>query len=81
MPLYQYQCKKCDHFFEEIYTYSNRDVPSKNPCPSCGEIAVEKRIGTPGISDAIKMGMKGTDGGFKEVLSKIKQAHPRHNLR
>lgn len=81
MPLYQYQCKKCNHFFEEIYIYSKRDFPTKNPCPSCGEVEVERAIGTPAISDPIKMGMKGTDGGFKEVLSKIKQAHPRHNLR
>jgi putative FmdB family regulatory protein len=80
MPLYQYQCKKCNHFFEEIYTYTNRDVPSKNPCPSCGEKAVKKNIGTPQIADPVKIGTKRPDSGFKEVLSKIKEAHPRGSL-
>jgi putative FmdB family regulatory protein len=33
MPLYEYQCKKCEHRFEKIRKFS--DKPLKK-CPECG---------------------------------------------
>jgi putative FmdB family regulatory protein len=40
MPLYEYQCKKCQHRFEKIQKFSD---PPVRKCPKCGG-AVEKLI-------------------------------------
>jgi len=46
MPLYEYQCKKCKHRFEEIQQYS--DPPIKR-CPKCKKGQVEKLISAPAV--------------------------------
>ena len=46
MPLYEYQCKKCEHRFEKIQSFS--DAPIKK-CPSCGANAVEKLLSAPAV--------------------------------
>jgi len=38
MPIYEYQCKNCDHTFEQILL--NSDSPPQS-CPECGQ-SVEK---------------------------------------
>jgi putative FmdB family regulatory protein len=40
MPLYEYQCKKCKHRFEQIQKFSDKPVKK---CPKCGG-PVEKLI-------------------------------------
>jgi putative FmdB family regulatory protein len=40
MPLYEYQCKKCQHRFEKIQKFSD---PPVRKCPECGG-AVEKLL-------------------------------------
>ena len=35
MPMYEYECKKCGHKFEEIQTI--KEKPLKD-CPKCGKI-------------------------------------------
>jgi putative FmdB family regulatory protein len=79
MPLYEYQCKKCKHRFEQIQKFS--DKPLKK-CPKCGG-PVEKLISTSSVqfkgsgwyvSDYGRKGSAGqsssssseTDGGSKE---------------
>ena len=42
MPLYEYQCKKCKHRFEQIQKFSDKPVTK---CPKCGG-PVEKLIST-----------------------------------
>lgn len=42
MPIYQYQCEKCDLDFERIQKFS--DDPLKQ-CPGCGEDSLKKLIG------------------------------------
>ena len=39
MPIYEYQCLKCAHEFEEIEKVSAK---SKKPCPECGAQAERK---------------------------------------
>ena len=34
MPVYEYQCQRCQHTFESLRPFSRRDNPA--PCPECG---------------------------------------------
>ena len=45
MPLYEYQCKKCNHTFEKIQKFSD---PLVKECPKCGG-AVEQLLSAPAI--------------------------------
>src|SRR5215468_9800144 len=45
MPLYEYQCKKCEHRFERIQKFS--DPPVKK-CPECGG-KVEQLLSAPAV--------------------------------
>jgi len=41
MPIYEYQCKNCDHTFETIQKISDKPL---RKCPACGKSALEKLI-------------------------------------
>ena len=45
MPLYEYQCKKCNHRFEKIRKFSDKPIKK---CPECGG-AVEQVISAPAV--------------------------------
>ena len=45
MPLYEYQCTKCNHRFEKIQKFSDPDVKK---CPECGG-KVEKLLSAPAV--------------------------------
>ncbi len=66
MPLYEYQCKKCGHKFEEIQQYS--DKPIKR-CPKCKKGKVEKLLSAPAVQFkgsgwyVTDYGRKGSSGG------------------
>jgi putative FmdB family regulatory protein len=42
MPLYEYECRKCDHVFEEL-VYGDEPVA----CPNCKARKVEKLFSVP----------------------------------
>ena len=43
MPLFEYQCKKCGHRFEEL----QKGVPAKSPkCPKCASGKTERQLST-----------------------------------
>jgi putative FmdB family regulatory protein len=44
MPIYEYQCKKCEHQFEALVRKS--DVPA---CPSCGATHLERLLSLPAL--------------------------------
>ncbi len=46
MPLYEYECRKCHHRFEEIQQFS--DPPIKK-CPKCGSKRVDKLPSAPAV--------------------------------
>jgi len=45
MPLYEYQCKKCQHRFEKIQKFSDRPIKK---CPECGG-PVEQLLSAPAV--------------------------------
>jgi putative FmdB family regulatory protein len=46
MPLYEYQCGKCQHRFEKIQKFSD---PGPEVCPVCGEAPVVRLPSSPAI--------------------------------
>lgn len=80
MILYDYKCFSCNKQWEARNTVKNRLKPQYQPCPNCAVKGEVKQIITkaPGIHSG--GAFKKNDSGFKEVISKIKQHHPRHNL-
>ena len=82
MPAYTYRCEACKHEFERVYKIADRDLPSSEPCPSCGvEGQVLKTIsGAPSLGDPVRLGIRKPDQGFKEVMQKIHSNNPGSNL-
>ena len=43
MPLYEYQCQKCQNQFEILQSISqSNDTPNQVKCPECGKTETEK---------------------------------------
>jgi putative FmdB family regulatory protein len=70
LPLYEYQCKKCQHRFEKIQKFSD---PPVTDCPQCGGV-VEQLLSAPAIqfkgagwyvNDYAKKSGSPKDGGSK----------------
>lgn len=83
MPFYDYRCSKCEHTFEEFHKCDDHDKPCKKPCPKCkAKKSVQQVIlQAPAACDPLRVGSIKPDSGFREVISKIKQAHPRNTLK
>ena len=84
MPFYDYICADCDHRFEEFLPMADRGKPCKKPCPNCNKKGTVEQTLTkaPAACDPIRVGKAGkVDNGFREVMSKIKKAHPRHSMK
>lgn len=82
MPNYDYRCESCDHTFEDFLPIANRKKPCKSPCSKCGKKTVVQFIKTaPSFADPVSVGKTGKlDGGFRDVIKKIKKKHPRNNI-
>ena len=60
MPLYEYECNKCEHAFTKVL--SIEEMEARNPdCPKCGADDVKKLIS----SGSVKIGMGGYAGKVK----------------
>jgi putative FmdB family regulatory protein len=46
VPLYEYQCKSCQHRFEKIQKFSD---PLVTLCPKCGMESVEQLLSAPAV--------------------------------
>lgn len=74
MPTYDYQCKQCQHTFEEVNKIDDRHAPTLNPCPQCqSEQSVELIVGSPLIVDPIRLGVTKPHGAFKERMQEMKK--------
>ena len=85
MPLYDFECEKCSHHYEEFYTIAEMDVPLTEPCPSCKkEGGIIRIVGTGRIVDSARL--ESTKGrlrpttDFTEVMTRIKKKHPASNF-
>ena len=72
MPIYEYQCKSCNHSFELIQKIS--DSPATQ-CPSCLGNNVEKLISAPGFQ------LKGTGWYVTDFKDNKKQTTPDSNAK
>ena len=78
MPMYDYMCEACEHYFEESLSMSSMDKPTKEPCPKCGEKKVKKTLGGfPSVaSDSTLTPDKATGGKWNELMSRMKPGLP-----
>ena len=81
MPLYDFECEKCNHYYEEFHTIADMDIPLSKPCPVCKETGnVIRIVGSAGIGDSARL--ESTKGRLKptkeftEVMTRIKKKHP-----
>ena len=83
MPTYEYHCTACDHRFTLMVRITQMDAPTSEACPSCNEFHVERNFPSiaPTIGDAVRLGIRRPDEGFKDVLRKIHDANPQSNIK
>jgi len=72
MPLYGYVCTACGHTFDEFLSIANRNDPTENACPHCGEKAVAMMMGAPPMADPVRLGRIKAPEGFRDVLRNVK---------
>ena len=81
MPLYDYECKACEHQFDELIPMADREKPTRKKCPECGKKKVRQvLLAAPPMGDAVRLGITRPDEGFNEVLSRISDNNPRSDL-
>jgi hypothetical protein len=80
MPLYDFECEKCSHYYEEFYTIAEMDVPLSKPCICCKKKGgVIRIVGTGRIVDISRL--ESTKGRLKptkeftEVMTRMKKKH------
>ena len=76
MPIYDYECKSCGVFSEELVRIADRLAPTESPCVNCGEKEVKQVHLTLNIGDSIRLGVKRPGAEFNDVIDKIKHHHP-----
>jgi len=77
VPLYDYECLKCNTRFERMKKMNAMDEPLSEPCPECEAVGhIEQSITSAALGDPIRLGVKRPDSGWGDVLSKVKAAHP-----
>lgn len=74
MPTYTFRDNTNGEVFDKLMKWSDREIFLKeNP-------NIEPLVGAPSLGDPVRLGIRKTDGGFNEVLSKIHAANYRSNL-
>ena len=81
MPVYCYQCKTCENYFEESHKIDEREEPLKTPCAKCneGELQIVMPSGT-SVIDPYRIGRHKPNDGFRDRLREIKKTHPKGNV-
>lgn len=74
MPTYTFRNIETGETFDQLMSWSARqDFLQQNP-------NLEPVIGAPSLGDPVRLGIRSTDSGFKEVLSRIGAANYKSNL-
>lgn len=75
MPTYNFRHRETGEITEKFFSLSLREEYLKDN-PQLESIL----LGAPSIGDPIRLGIRKPDNGFREVLAKAKEAHPRGNV-
>ena len=79
MPLYDFECKKCEAIFEVTCKIAEKD--DKHACPECKSTKTESIIlSAPMLADSFSLGINAKQKGFREVLNKIHKRTPGSTL-
>ena len=75
MPLYEFQCESCEHYWEEQLTIDNRNKPTEANCPECDTMGSVHKIlsSAPGIGDPIRLGLRKPNEGHRDILREMKK--------
>ena len=49
MPMYDYQCRHCNRFFEELVFFSSV-ADEEVKCPYCGYLDAQKQLSAPAVA-------------------------------
>ena len=86
MPVYNFECTKCENVFESFHTIANMDDPLKMPCPSCLKNGYMIRlIGSPSLGEP--QFLESTPGrpkpseSFIDVLRNMNHTIPGANIK
>lgn len=69
MALFNFKCTNCDKEFDKFLSIANYKLPESEPCPSCGELKVQKIISPPNMFQFDK-NIK-ADDNFRDLLKQI----------
>lgn len=75
MPTYNFRHRETGEITEKFFSLSLREEYLKDN-PQLESVL----LGAPSIGDPIRLGIRKPDNGFREVLSKAKEAHPLGNV-
>ena len=49
MPMYDYQCRHCNRFFEEL-VFSSSVADKEIKCPYCGHLDTQRQLSEPAVA-------------------------------
>ena len=49
MPMYDYQCRYCNRFFEEL-VFSSSVADEEIKCPYCGHLDAQRQLSAPAVA-------------------------------
>ena len=77
MPVYDYQCRNCDHEFEETLRMDNRKRPTRRKCPECERKMISQVISKSRMAtvDSVNIGVTKPDATYSEVIAKINETN------
>jgi len=78
--IYEFNCDDCNTVFSVHCSMADRTNPHE--CTNCKSTNNHQVIlGAPALGDSVRLGVRRTDDGFKEVLSKVSEKTYKSNLR
>jgi putative FmdB family regulatory protein len=79
--IYEFQCNKCGHLWEENLPIARRNEPLDGPCPNCKKKGgVEKQFVTSICYDTKSSGaISRTPDSFNDLLKNMKKHAGRNN--
>ena len=78
MPLYDYQCPKCQHEFEKNVKIAI--MHEAQECPECQTASTRVIRGAPSMGDPIRLGLIKPSDVFRDRLREIHKKNPGSQL-